>query len=103
MIVFASGSSGLVNNISFSSIILTSNSSINLLATLTEAGIAQGSAEAYESLRIEFGFPVYGVDLSADNLAQEANRTARAISFTKGCYLGQEPVARIHALSLIHI
>ena len=81
---------------------LTSSSLGDLLPTLTEAGIVHGSREAYESLRIEFGFPVFGVDLSADNLAQEANRTARAISFTKGCYLGQEPVARIHAMGHVN-
>lgn len=83
-------------------LMLTSSSPGGLLRTLTEAGIAQGSSEAYDSLRIEFGFPVYGVDLSADNLAQEANRTAQAISFTKGCYLGQEPVARIHAMGHVN-
>ena len=81
---------------------LSSSSLGDLLPTLTEAGIVHGSREAYESLRIEFGFPVFGVDLSADNLAQEANRTARAISFTKGCYLGQEPVARIHAMGHVN-
>lgn len=80
----------------------TSSPSASLLGPLTEAGIAEGSPDAFESLRIEFGLPVYGVDLSADNLAQEANRTAQAISFTKGCYLGQEPVARIHAMGHVN-
>ena len=46
--------------------------------------------------------PVYGVDLTDENLAQEAGRTASAISFTKGCYLGQEPIARIDAMGHVN-
>lgn len=59
-------------------------------------------AELWNALRIAAGFPIYGVDITADNLAQEVNRTARCISFTKGCYLGQEPVARIDALGHVN-
>ncbi|MBC8288876.1 MAG: aminomethyl transferase family protein [Planctomycetes bacterium] len=83
-------------------LLLTSGPAAGLSERLAEAGIAVGSLEAFESLRIEAGFPVYGIDLSVDNLAQEASRTERAISFTKGCYLGQEPVARIHALGHVN-
>ncbi len=53
---------------------------------------------AAEALRIEAKFPRDGVDLTEDNLAHEAARTARAISFTKGCYLGQEPIARLESM-----
>ncbi len=46
--------------------------------------------------------PHYGVDVSEDHLAQEVNRTERAISFVKGCYLGQEPIARLDALGHVN-
>jgi folate-binding protein YgfZ len=58
--------------------------------------------DALTALRIEAGFPRYPIDLSDDNLAQEANRTVQAISFTKGCYLGQEPIARLHAMGHVN-
>ncbi|MCA9269908.1 MAG: hypothetical protein KDA41_15615, partial [Planctomycetales bacterium] len=55
-------------------------------------------AAELEVARIEAGMPLDGVDVTDDNLPQEVNRNAQAISFTKGCYLGQEVVARIDAL-----
>jgi folate-binding protein YgfZ len=55
-----------------------------------------------EMLRIEAGLPLYGIDLDERNLPQEVNRDAEAISFTKGCYLGQETVARIDALGHVN-
>ncbi|MCC9609479.1 hypothetical protein LOC68_05005 [Blastopirellula sp. JC732] len=57
---------------------------------------------ALDALRIEAGFPYYGRDLTVDNLCQEAARDASAISFTKGCYLGQETIARIDALGHVN-
>lgn len=57
-----------------------------------------GTVEEFEFRRIAAGLPRMGVDLNEDNLAQEAARTTTAISFTKGCYLGQEPIARLDAL-----
>ncbi len=51
---------------------------------------------AWEILRVESGLPVHGIDFSEANLAQEAGQDARALSFDKGCYTGQEVVARIH-------
>jgi folate-binding protein YgfZ len=71
-------------------------------ASLLAAGALAGPEELFEQLRIEAGFPHYGVDLSEAHLAQEANRNARAISFQKGCYLGQEPIARIDALGHVN-
>jgi len=57
-----------------------------------------GTAADWEALRIDAGFPTYGVDLTEDNLPQEAARDAQCISYTKGCYLGQEPIARLHSM-----
>jgi folate-binding protein YgfZ len=46
--------------------------------------------------------PRYGVDFTEENLPQEVGRDREAISFTKGCYLGQETVARIDALGHVN-
>lgn len=66
-----------------------------LLAALAEAGVPQVSAEAAECLRIEHGRPRYGIDLDDTVIPQEAGLNDRAVSFTKGCYVGQETVARL--------
>jgi folate-binding protein YgfZ len=60
--------------------------------TLAQAGAKPAGWQAFHARRIEAVFPWYGLDASDANLAQEVGRTAEAISFTKGCYLGQEPM-----------
>ncbi|MEW4560945.1 hypothetical protein AB1K70_00355 [Bremerella sp. JC770] len=60
------------------------------------------SDTAFEAERIENRFPIHGVDINADHLAQEVNRDDQAISFKKGCYLGQETVARIDAMGHVN-
>jgi len=57
---------------------------------------------AFHALRIEIGTPLFGIDFDERNLPQEVGRNERAISFTKGCYLGQETVARIDALGHVN-
>ena len=52
--------------------------------------------QAAECLRIESGRPRYGLDLDDTVIPQEAGLNERAVSFTKGCYVGQETVARLH-------
>ena len=69
---------------------------------LAAAGIQRCLDETAETCRIEAGFPCYGRDLTENNLPQEADRDRQAISFTKGCYLGQETVARIDALGHVN-
>jgi tRNA-modifying protein YgfZ len=64
-------------------------------AELTELGSRGLSADAYERARIEAGIPRLGVDLDESTIPQEAWLDRDAVSFTKGCYLGQELVARI--------
>ncbi len=56
----------------------------------------------FDALRIEAGTPVFGRDISATNLPQEVNRNHQSISFVKGCYLGQETVARLDALGHVN-
>jgi folate-binding protein YgfZ len=58
--------------------------------------------EAFEIVRIEAGVPLFGVDFDDRNFPQEVGRNDEAISFTKGCYLGQETVARIDALGHVN-
>lgn len=64
-------------------------------AALLDAGAAEVGAQAAEALRIERGRPRYGVDLDESVIPQEAGLNERAVSFTKGCYVGQETVARL--------
>lgn len=64
---------------------------------LAAAGARPAGLDAFEIARIESGRPEWGVEMDDSTLAQEANmETLHAISFTKGCYTGQETVARIH-------
>ncbi|HET6327224.1 MAG TPA: glycine cleavage T C-terminal barrel domain-containing protein [Planctomycetaceae bacterium] len=69
---------------------------------LSRAGARPAGSAVWSALRIEAGLPIWGVDLTDENLAQEAGRTPSAISFTKGCYLGQEPIARIDAMGHVN-
>lgn len=55
-----------------------------------------GTPEDAELLRIEYGVPAMALELGPDRLAQEAGQDGRAISFEKGCFTGQEVVARVH-------
>jgi folate-binding protein YgfZ len=55
-----------------------------------------GDEVAAEVVRVERGRPRYGVDLDDSVIPQEAGLNERAVSFTKGCYVGQETVARLH-------
>ena len=64
-------------------------------AALAAAGAAPLAEPAAEILRVESGRPRYGVDLDASVIPQEAGLNDRAVSFTKGCYVGQETVARL--------
>jgi folate-binding protein YgfZ len=67
-----------------------------LAAALCERGAVQASEGAAEIVRIEHGRPRYGVDLDDSVIPQEADLNERAVSFTKGCYVGQETVARLY-------
>ncbi len=63
---------------------------------LLSAGAVEVSPEAAEVLRVEAGVPRFGAEMSAETMPAEAGIVERAVSFTKGCYIGQEPVARLH-------
>lgn len=70
---------------------------IELVRKAMEATGAVGVSEAAaEILRVEHGRPRYGIDLDETTIPQEAGLNERAVSFTKGCYVGQETVARLY-------
>jgi len=68
--------------------------------TVSEALLSSGaqpvSEAAAEIVRVEHGRPRYGIDLDETVIPQEAGLNERAVSFTKGCYVGQETVARLY-------
>jgi folate-binding protein YgfZ len=75
-------------------LLVNSEVSPDLWAALTSAGARPVGYVALEILRIEAGIPRYGVDMDETNVVSETGLDD-AISFTKGCYLGQEIIARI--------
>jgi tRNA-modifying protein YgfZ len=60
------------------------------------------NAEESERFRIEQGIPRWGAELSADVIPDEAGLNKRAISYTKGCYLGQETISRLKSLGHVN-
>ena len=64
-------------------------------APVPPAGVRHGTPEEYEALRIECGIPAMGRELTERTIPAEAGVVDRSVSFTKGCYTGQELVARI--------
>jgi tRNA-modifying protein YgfZ len=66
-----------------------------LTSALTARGGVSVSQAVADCVRVEHGRPRYGVDLDDSVIPQEADLNDRAVSFTKGCYVGQETVARL--------
>jgi folate-binding protein YgfZ len=87
-------------------VVVGTDEGIDLIAAAAEAGrlrdglLAAGAVEvdaaAAEIVRIEAGRPRYGAEMSSSTMPAEAGIVEAAVSFTKGCYIGQEPVARLH-------
>ena len=63
---------------------------------LADPEVKPAGLEAWEILRTEAGVPRFGMDFGEENFPQETGAAEEAVSYTKGCYLGQEVVARIH-------
>ena len=84
----------------------TSNGGADLIASaqdleavadaLDADGVAPVSAEAAAILRVEAGRPAFGAEMGNETMPQEAGINERAVNFEKGCYVGQETVARLH-------
>ena len=73
-----------------------------LWQALRQLGAAACGVRALETVRIEEGFPVIGLDITEKTLPQEVGRNEKAISLNKGCYLGQEIVARIDSRGAVN-
>ena len=67
----------------------------DLRQALEAAGAVPAGREVIEAARIEAGYPLFGVDMTEDTIPLEAGIEDRAISFTKGCYVGQEVIIRV--------
>ncbi|MEX2106675.1 MAG: glycine cleavage T C-terminal barrel domain-containing protein [Solirubrobacterales bacterium] len=67
-----------------------------LTEVLLGAGAVPVSAAAAEIVRIESGIPRFGAEMGSETMPAEAGIVEEAVSFTKGCYIGQETVARLH-------
>jgi folate-binding protein YgfZ len=71
-------------------------------SALLVAGFVSCRSDVLEAVRIENRVPQYGRDITDRNLPQEVDRNATAIRFDKGCYIGQETVARLDALGHVN-
>jgi len=71
------------------------NSAAHMAASLLDAGAVECGPDTAEVLRIETGRPRFGVDMDTETIPLEAGIEDRAISFTKGCYVGQEVIIRV--------
>ena len=77
-------------------LIVAASVAAELWEALMRAGARPVGYDAFEVLRVEAGEPRYGVDVDESNVVPEAGREDEAVSYTKGCYIGQEIIARIH-------
>lgn len=77
-------------------LICPSGDKARLLSALKTKGLVEVPEAAAEILRVEAGRPRFGLELDQSVMPAEVGIVERAISFEKGCYLGQEPVARLH-------
>ncbi len=67
----------------------------SFVSAAAKAGARVAAPEALQAARIEAGYPVFGADMTDDTIPLEAGIEQRAISFTKGCFVGQEVVVRV--------
>jgi folate-binding protein YgfZ len=77
-------------------LIVRSDQAETLRQLLAASGVAEVSEAAAEIVRVESGRPRFGKEMTERTIPQEAGIADRAVSFTKGCYIGQETVARLH-------
>jgi tRNA-modifying protein YgfZ len=77
-------------------LITRAHKAATLREQLAAAGVPEVSEEVAEILRVESGRPRFGLDMGPESMPAEAAITERAVNFEKGCYIGQEPVARLH-------
>ncbi len=77
-------------------LIVAAGEAERLGGALVEAGAVAVAAAAAEILRVEAGTPRFGAEMGTATMPAEAGIVEETVSFTKGCYIGQETVARLH-------
>jgi folate-binding protein YgfZ len=84
-------------------VVIATDLGVDVVCAAEDAASVRGALEvpevpeaAAEVVRVEAGRPRYGIELDDTTIPQEAGLNERAVSFTKGCYVGQETVARLH-------
>ena len=73
-----------------------------LIAAAKAAGGRAIGDQAFEAARIEAGIPRFGADMDAANLPLECGIESRAVTYSKGCYIGQEVINRIHSVGHVN-
>jgi len=73
-----------------------------LVAAAEAINGCSAALESLETARIEAGIPGFGIDMDETNFPQECGIEARAVSYTKGCYIGQEVLNRIHTIGHVN-
>jgi len=76
-------------------IVVDAPDAVAIREALASAGVAFAGEDESEAVRIESGMPRFGIDMDADTIPLEAGLEERAISRTKGCYVGQEVIVRV--------
>ena len=76
-------------------VFLTRATEPTFIASAVSAGARVVAPEAMHAARIEAGYPLFGVDMTAETIPLEAGIESRAISLNKGCYVGQEVIIRV--------
>ena len=89
------------NDLPVAFVSVNNDAAVETWKQLTAVSTASGEV-AFHHLRILEGYPIIGTDLTSDHLAPEADRNSIAISYAKGCYLGQEPIARLDAMGHVN-
>lgn len=76
-------------------LIVPAEQAARIRGRLVQAGVAPVGWDTFNTLRIEAGLPWYGIDMDESNLLPETGLEERLVSYTKGCYVGQEVIARL--------
>ena len=73
-----------------------------LIAAAKQIGGRACGWQAFETARIEAGIPRFGADMDETNLPLECGIESRAVSYNKGCYIGQEVINRVHSFGHVN-
>ena len=77
-------------------VIVNHQDAADIWTTLEGLGAVPAGFDAWERCRIDYGWPITGIDFGDENIPLEADRLAATIDWDKGCYIGQEVIAMMH-------